>query len=121
MFKRFRGWVKADVFQALFDAVSEPPDMEYAVVNATIVKCTGTVRVQKKDFVAGHRSLAGWVYDQELALTDALSNLVMLLLMPGQRHRHDPPAENAIPFDNHLGCSPVPRLVRQAWCCGSAC
>jgi len=38
VFKRFRGWVKADVFQALFDAVSEQPDMEYAMVDATIVK-----------------------------------------------------------------------------------
>ena len=27
VFKRFRDWVKADVFQALFDAVSEQPDM----------------------------------------------------------------------------------------------
>ena len=38
VFKRFRDWVKADVFQALFDAVSEQPDMEYAMVDATIVK-----------------------------------------------------------------------------------
>ena len=27
VFKRFRDWVKADVFQVLFDAVSEQPDM----------------------------------------------------------------------------------------------
>ena len=38
VFKRFRDWVKADVFQALFDAVSEQPDMDYAMVDATIVK-----------------------------------------------------------------------------------
>lgn len=38
MFKRFRDWVKADVFQRLFDAVSDEPDMEYAMVDATIVK-----------------------------------------------------------------------------------
>ena len=28
VFKRFRDWVKADVFQALFDAVSEQLDMD---------------------------------------------------------------------------------------------
>ena len=28
VFKRFRDWVKADVFQRLFDAVSDQPDME---------------------------------------------------------------------------------------------
>ena len=38
VFKRFRDWVKGDVFQRLFDAASEEPDMEYAMVDATIVK-----------------------------------------------------------------------------------
>ena len=38
VFKRFRDWVKADVFKRLFDAASEEPDMEYAMVDATIVK-----------------------------------------------------------------------------------
>jgi transposase len=37
-FTRFRDWVKADVFKRLFDAVSDVPDMEYAMVDATIVK-----------------------------------------------------------------------------------
>jgi len=37
-FTRFRDWVKADVFKRLFDAVSDDPDMEYAMVDATIVK-----------------------------------------------------------------------------------
>jgi len=31
VFKRFRDWVKADVFQRLFDAVSDEPDMEFAI------------------------------------------------------------------------------------------
>ncbi len=38
VFKRFRDWVKADVFKRMFDAVSDEPDMEYAMVDATIVK-----------------------------------------------------------------------------------
>ncbi len=38
VFKRFRDWVKADVFQRMFDAVSDGPDMEYAMVDATIVR-----------------------------------------------------------------------------------
>ena len=38
VFKRFRDWVRADVFKRLFDAVSDEPDMEYAMVDATIVK-----------------------------------------------------------------------------------
>src|SRR6201991_3157909 len=37
-FTRFRDWVKADIWKRLFDAVSGDPDMEYAMVDATIVK-----------------------------------------------------------------------------------
>ena len=36
--KRCRDWVKADVLVGLFEACSDQPDMEYAMVHATIVK-----------------------------------------------------------------------------------
>ena len=58
VFKRFRGWVEADAFKRLFDAVSDDPDMEYAMVDATIVKSrkspcdfavTAMARAQKGD------------------------------------------------------------------------
>lgn len=35
---RFRDWRDRDVFQRLFEACSDEPDMEYAMVDATIVK-----------------------------------------------------------------------------------
>jgi transposase len=38
VFARFRYWVKANVFKRIFDAVSDDPDMEYAMVDATIVR-----------------------------------------------------------------------------------
>ena len=38
VFRRFRDWVRADVFGRMFDAVSGDPDMEFAMVDATIVK-----------------------------------------------------------------------------------
>jgi transposase len=38
VFRRFRDWVKADVFKRLFEAVSGDPDLEYAMVDGTIVK-----------------------------------------------------------------------------------
>ena len=38
VFKRFRYWVKADVFQRIFDALSGDPDLEFAMVDGTIVK-----------------------------------------------------------------------------------
>jgi transposase len=38
VFKRYSDWVKADVFKRIFEAVSDDPDLEYAMVDATIVK-----------------------------------------------------------------------------------
>ena len=38
VFKRYKDWVDASVFTYIFNAVSDEPDMEYAMVDATIVK-----------------------------------------------------------------------------------
>jgi transposase len=38
VFKRFRHWVKSGVFKRIFEAVSDDPDMEYAMIDGTIVK-----------------------------------------------------------------------------------
>lgn len=51
-------WVKADVFQRLFDAVSEQPDMEYAMVDATIVKVHRHGQ-GRGELGPGHRPLEG--------------------------------------------------------------
>jgi transposase len=31
VFKRYAGWVQADVFKRIFDAVSDEPDMEFVI------------------------------------------------------------------------------------------
>ncbi len=38
VFKRFGYWLAAGVFQRMFDAVSAETDMEYAMVDATIIR-----------------------------------------------------------------------------------
>jgi transposase len=38
VFRRYRDWVAADVFQRIFEALSGDPDMEYAMMGGTIVK-----------------------------------------------------------------------------------
>ncbi len=86
VFKRFRDWVKADVFKRMFDAVADEPDMEYAMVDATSSRSTGTVRAKRgTQSQAIGRCKGGLTTD--LALTDALGNLVRFVLLPG--HRHD--------------------------------
>ena len=37
-FRRFRDWRAADAFKRIFDALSNEPDLEYAMIDATIVK-----------------------------------------------------------------------------------
>lgn len=36
-FRRFRRWAKAGVFESLFKAMSDDPDLEYALIDGTIV------------------------------------------------------------------------------------
>ncbi|MDZ5648044.1 IS5 family transposase [Nitrospirillum sp. BR 11828] len=86
IFKRYRDWVKADVFIRLFEACSDEPDMEYAMVDATIVK----VHRHGQGAKGGPQSQAigrskGGMTTKILALTDALGNLVRFVLLPGHR------------------------------------
>ena len=37
-YSRYSDWMRAGVFERLFQAVSGDPDMEYAMVDATVVK-----------------------------------------------------------------------------------
>jgi transposase len=37
VFQRFRRWVRAEVFDRIFERVSEEPDFEYALIDGTIV------------------------------------------------------------------------------------
>jgi transposase len=37
-FRRFRRWAKAGVFDRLFNAMNDDPDLEYALIDGTIVQ-----------------------------------------------------------------------------------
>jgi transposase len=37
VFQRFRRWAKKGVFERLFEAISDEPDLEYALIDGTIV------------------------------------------------------------------------------------
>ena len=37
-FRRFRDWREADGFKRIFDALTDEPDLEYAMIDATIVR-----------------------------------------------------------------------------------
>ena len=87
VFKRFRHWVKADVFKRIFDALSGDPDLEFAMVDGTIVKVHRHGQGAKGGSSGpGHRQVPRGLTTKILALTDALGNLVRFELLPGQRH-----------------------------------
>ena len=58
VFKRFRHWVKADVFKRIFDAVSATPTWSSRWSTAASSRSTATDRAQKGDSRPGHRPLA---------------------------------------------------------------
>jgi transposase len=37
VFQRFRRWVRAEIFDRIFERVSDEPDFEYALIDGTIV------------------------------------------------------------------------------------
>lgn len=86
VFKRFRDWVKADVFKRMFEAVSDEPG--HGVRHGRCHDRLGSPpRAGRK---RGTRSQAigksrGGLTTKTLALTDALGNLVRFVLLPGQR------------------------------------
>ena len=38
VFQRFRRWAKKDVWKSFFNALVEYPDLEYLIINSTIVR-----------------------------------------------------------------------------------
>ncbi|MFD0391617.1 IS5 family transposase [Tistrella bauzanensis] len=101
IFRRYRDWVKADVFVRLFEACSDDPDMEYAMVDATIVKVHRHGQGAKGTQNQAIGKSRGGMTTKILALTDALGNLVHFRLMPGQRHDSVgvPPLIDGLLFD----------------------
>ena len=68
VFKRYRDWVKADVFVRLFEACLDEPDMEYAMADATIVKVHRHGQGAKGDAEPSDRPFQRRYDDQDFGL-----------------------------------------------------
>ena len=86
-FRRFRKWAKTGIFESLFNATSEDPGLEYALIDGTIVslhqKASGAKGGAEAQAIGRSR---GGLATRIVALVDALGNLVRFLLLPGQAH-----------------------------------
>ena len=82
-FERIRAWVKVGVFKRMFDALSDQPDMEYAMVDATIVRVhrhgKGAKRGTHNEAIGKSR---GGLTTKILELADAQGDLVRFSLLP---------------------------------------
>jgi transposase len=87
VFQRFRRWVRVGVFDRLFERWSGEPDLEYALIDGTIVtahqKASGAKGGTQNQAIGRSR---GGLTTKIVALVDALGNLVRFVLLPGQRH-----------------------------------
>ncbi len=86
-FQRFRRWAKKGVFERLFETLSEEPDLEYALIDGTIVsvhqKASGAKRGTQNQAIGRSK---GGLTTKIVALVDALGALLRFVLLPGQRH-----------------------------------
>ena len=101
VFRRFRRWTKVGVFERLFNVINGEPDLEYAMIDGTIVqahqKASGTKGGTQHQAIGRSR---GGLSTKIVGMIDALGNLFHFLLLPGQAHdmRGVAPLTRDVPF-----------------------
>ena len=63
-FRRFRRWAKAGVFESIFNAMSGDPDLEYALIDGTIVQVHQKASGAKGGSISCHRTFS-WRADNQ--------------------------------------------------------
>ncbi len=86
--KRFKAWIKHNIWKRLFEFVQKDPDMELAIIDATVVRahaCAAGYGYKTQEKEALGRS-AGGFSTKIHAHVDALGNPIKFILTPGNRH-----------------------------------
>jgi transposase len=86
--KRFREWGKHDIWKKLFEHVKKDPDLEWIIVDSTIVRahaCAAGYAKDSQEQEALGRSKGGFSTKIH-AIVDALGNPLKFILTPGQRN-----------------------------------
>ncbi|QMT45935.1 IS5 family transposase [Neisseria dentiae] len=85
--KRYRRWVLADRFHDIFEELNRDLDMEYVMIDGTIVKVHRHGQGAKGGLLnQAIGQSKGGMTTKILAMVDALGNLIDFKLMPGQRN-----------------------------------
>lgn len=64
-FRRFRRWAERGVFESPFNATSADPELEYALIDGTIVSVHQKASGAEGGSASGHRTLARRLDDQD--------------------------------------------------------
>ena len=87
MHRKFKPWADKNIWEALFLDSQREPDLEYVLVNATIVRAHACAAGYKKDSAEDEAlgRIQGGFRTKIPALTDALGNPLKCIATPGQR------------------------------------
>jgi len=86
--KRFKSWSKHKIWEKLFESAQKDPDMEWAMIDSTVVRahaCSAGYGKDTQEQEALGRSKGGFSTKVH-ALVDALGNPLKFILTAGQRH-----------------------------------
>jgi len=87
IFARFNSWSKSNVWQDLNNYCIEDPDLEYVMIDATIIRahaCASGYKKGQQEQEALGRSKGGFTTKIH-AMVDALGNVLKVIITPGQK------------------------------------
>lgn len=86
VFSRFNAWAKKKIWEKLLEFCGKDPDLEYIVIDATIVRAHACAAGYGKQEPEGLGRSKGGFTSKIHAKVDALGNLLQVVVTPGQCH-----------------------------------
>jgi transposase len=86
VFSRFNAWAKKQVWNALLEFCADDPDLEYVMIDATIVRAHACAAGYGNQDTEGLGRSKGGFTSKIHAKVDALGNPLKFIITPGQRN-----------------------------------
>lgn len=86
IYSRFNSWTKKDVWNKLLKFCAQDPDLEYVMIDATIVRAHACAAGYGNQDEQGLGRSKGGFTSKIHAKVDALGNLLAIIITPGQRN-----------------------------------
>jgi transposase len=88
IYKRFNSWMKKNIWVELLEYCIEDPDLEYVMIDSTIIRahpCAAGYKKNSQNVEGLGRSKGGFTTKVH-AKVDALGNVLKIIITPGQRN-----------------------------------